>query len=95
MPRKKKIDELVVVDLLNRAKGHIDDPMEVNRLLREVAKFYDPLTGKAMIEAVSRAQVIAFLERGEKAKALAAIDRYIDTFQRRIEPESFKKPPAD
>lgn len=87
MPRKKKIDEVVVVKLLNLAKGQIDDPVEVNRILREVGKFFDPLTGKAMIEGASRAQVIALLERGEKAEALATIDRYIDNYQKRIEPE--------
>ena len=44
MWRKKKVDEWVVVKLLNRAKAEIDDPMEVNRLLREVGKFFYPLT---------------------------------------------------
>lgn len=95
MPRKKKIDELVVVKLLNWAKDHIDDPIEVNRLLREVGKFFDPLTGKAMIEGGSRAQVIALIERGEKAEAVAAIDGFIDTYQKRIEPEATPQPPAD
>lgn len=94
MPRKKKIDEVVVVKLLNLAKGQIDDPVEVNRLLREVGKFFDPLTGKAMIEGASRAQVIALLERGEKAEALATIDRYIDNYQKRIEPEPTQEPAA-
>ena len=95
MARKKKIDELVVVKLLNRAKDQIDDPIEVNRLLREVGKFFDPLTGKAMIEGGSRAQVIALIERGEKAEALAAIDGFIDTYQKRIEPEAIPQSPAD
>ena len=95
MPRKKKIDELVVVKLLNRAKDHIDDPIEVNRLLREVGKFFDPLTGKAMIEGGSRAQVIALIERGDEVEALAAIDGFIATYQKRIEPESTPPPPAD
>ena len=88
MPRKKKIDELVVVKLLNRAKAQLDDPIEVNRLLREVAKFYDPLTGKAMIDGLARQRVVALVERGEKAEALAAIDQYIDAYQRRIEPDT-------
>ncbi len=95
MARKKKIDELVVVKLLNRAKDRIDDPVEVNRLLREVGKFFDPLTGKAMIEGGSRAQVIALIEQGERAEALAAIDGFIDTYQKRIEPEAISQPPED
>ncbi len=95
MPRKKKIDELVVVKLLNLAKDHLDDPIEVNRLLREVAKFYDPLTGKAMIDGHARQRIVMLVERGDKAEALATIDHYLDSYQRRIEPESFQKPPAD
>src|SRR3972149_1744551 len=78
MARKKVIDELVVIKLLKRAKSELDDPIEVNRLLREVGKFYDPMTGKAMIDGASRAQVIALIERGDKAEALAAIDQYIE-----------------
>ena len=95
MPRKKKIDELVVVKLLNQAKGRLDDPIEVNRLLREVAKFFDPLTGKAMIEGAVRQRIVTLAERGDKAEALATIDYYLDTYQKRIEPESFQKSPAD
>ncbi len=95
MARKKKIDELVVVKLLNRAKDQIDDPIEVNRLLREVGKFFDPLTGKAMIEGGSRAQVIALIERGEKVEALRAIDGFIDTYQKRIEPEATPQSPVN
>ena len=92
MWRKKKVDELVVVKLLNRAKAQIDDPMEVNRLLREVGKFFDPLTGKAMIQGGTRAEVVALLEQDQKAEALAAIDRQIQYYQRRVEPEA--SPPS-
>lgn len=94
MPRKKVIDELVVVKLLKRAKEQLDDPIEVNRLLREVAKFYDPLTGKAMIDGLSRQRIVTLVERGAKAEALAAIDEHLDIYQQRIEPELFQKPPA-
>lgn len=92
MKRKKVIDELVVVKLLKRAKGELDDPIEVNRLLREVAKFYDPLTGTAMIDGPSRQRIVSLIEQGDKAEALAAIDRYIEDYQKRMEPESFKQP---
>jgi len=93
--RKKKVDELVVVKLLNRAKTQIDDPMEVNRLLREVGKFFDPMTGKAMLEGGARAEVIALLEGGQKAEAVAAIDRHIENYQRRVEPEASAQSCAD
>ena len=95
MWRKKKVDELVVVKLLNRAKAQIDDPMEVNRLLREVGKFFDPMTGKSMLEGVARVEVIAFLEEGRKADALASIDWHIENFQRRVEPEASAQTCAD
>jgi hypothetical protein len=88
VPRKKKIDELVVVKLLNRAKARLDDPVELNRTLREVAKFFDPLTGKAMIEGSARQQIVMLAERGNKAEAVAAIEHYLDTYQKRIEPSS-------
>jgi hypothetical protein len=87
VPRRKKIDELVVVKLLNQARERIDDPLEVNRLLREVGKFYDPLTGRAMIEGSSRAELVGLLERGAKAEALATIGRYIENYQRHIGPD--------
>jgi len=90
--RKKVIDELTVVKLLKQAKGELDDPIQVNRLLREVGKFYDPMTGKAMIDGVSRAQVIALIERGERAEALAAIDKHIENYQKRVEPDSSQTP---
>lgn len=92
MKRRKVVDELVVVKLLKQAKGELDDPLEVNRLLREVAKFYDPLIGSAMIDGPSRERIVSLIEQGDKAKALAAIDRYLDEYQRRVEPESFQEP---
>lgn len=95
MWRKKKVDELVVVKLLNKAKAQIDDPMEVNRLLREVGKFFDPMTGKSMLEGVARAEVNTFLEEGRKTEALATIDRYIENYQRRVEPEASAQSCAD
>ncbi len=95
MPRKKKIDELVVVRLLNEAKARLDDPVELNRTLREVAKFFDPLTGKAMIEGSARQQIVMLAERGNKAEALASIEHYLDTYQKRIEPDSFQKSSAE
>ncbi|MGH7432592.1 MAG: hypothetical protein ACREJL_02435 [Candidatus Methylomirabilales bacterium] len=87
MARKKVIDELVVVKLLKQAKSKLDDPIEVNRLLRELGKFYDPLTGKAMVDGPSRQQVVTLVERGDKAGAVAAIDQYIENYQKRIEPD--------
>lgn len=95
MWRKKKVDEWVVVQLLNRAKAEIDDPIEVNRWLREVGKFFDPLTGKAMMEGGARAEVMAHLERGETAAALAIIDRYIESRRGQVEPEASPQSCAD
>ena len=92
---KKKVDELVVVKLLNRAKAQIEDPVEVNRLLREVGKFFDPLTGRAMVEGAARAELVALLDRGEKVAVLAAIDRYIENYQKRMEPAKTAESPAD
>jgi hypothetical protein len=91
MPRKKVIDELVVVKLLKQAKGKLDDPVEVNRLLRELGKFYDPLTGKAMIDGPSRQRVVALVERGDRAGAAIAIDLYIENYQTRIEPDESQR----
>lgn len=93
MPRKKVIDELTVVKLLKQAKEELDDPIEVNRLLREVGKFYDPMTGKAMIEGASRARVIALIERGNKTEALDAINHHIENYLKRVQPESNEAPP--
>ena len=95
MARKKVIDELVVIKLLKRAKGELDDPIQVNRLLREVAKFYDPMTGKAMIDGLSRQRIVTLVERGDKAEALAAIDQYIENYQKRVEPDSSQTPPSE
>jgi hypothetical protein len=93
--RKKKVDEWVVVTLLSRAKAEIHDPVAVNRLLREVGKFFDPLTGRAMIEGSARAEVATLLERGETEAALAAIDRHIETQQRRVEPKASRESGAE
>ena len=95
MARKKVIDELVVVKLLKQAKGELDDPIQVNRLLREVAKFYDPMTGKAMIDGLSRQRIVTLVERGDKAEALAAIDQYIENYQKRVEPDASQTPPSE
>jgi hypothetical protein len=83
-----KVDELLVIKLLNRAKAAAGDSSEVNRLLREVGKFLDPLTGRAMVEGVARARVIDLLERDERAEALAMIDGFIERYQKRLEPAS-------
>lgn len=95
MKRRMVIDELVVVKLLKQAKDQLDDPMELNRLLREVGKFYDPLLGKAMIDGPARQRIVGLVERGDKAEASAAIDRYLEDYQRRVEPESFQPSRAD
>ena len=95
MARKKVIDELTVVKLLKQAKSELDDPIQVNRLLREVAKFYDPMTGKAMIDGLSRQRIVTLVERGDKAEALAAIDQYIENYQKRVEPDSSQTPPPE
>jgi hypothetical protein len=95
VPRKKKIDELVVITLLNQAKDRIDDPIAVNRVLREVGKFLDVLTGGAMMDGTSRRRIVSHIERGEKGQALAAIEQYLEAFQRRIEPEGTPQPPSD
>ncbi len=95
MWRKKTVDELVVVKLLNRAKAQIEDPVEVNRLLREVGKFFDPLTGGAMVGGAARAELMALLDQGEKVAVLAAIDRYIENYQKRMEPAKAAESAAD
>lgn len=84
MPRRKKIDELVVVQLLEQAKGKLGDVGEVNRLLRELGKFYDPLTGGAMVDGAARRRLVELLERGQRDEVLAAIDQYLETYKGRI-----------
>jgi hypothetical protein len=88
MPRKKIIDDVVVVKLLKQARRQLDNTAEVNRLLREIGKFYDPLTGKAMIDGSTRQRVVALVDRGAVADAAAAIDQFIENYQRRIEPKA-------
>ena len=48
-----------------------------------------------MIDGASRAQVIALIERGERTEALAAIDQYIENYQKRVEPDSSQTPPPE
>ena len=80
MQRRMKRDEVVVVQILDQVKAHLDDALETNRLLRELGKFYDPVTGAAMVDGATRKRLVDLLERGERGEVAAAIDRYIEAY---------------
>ena len=80
MQRRMKRDQVVVLKILDQVKAHLDDPLETNRLLRELGKFYDPVLGAAIVDGAARKRLIDLLERGERNEVSAAIDRYIETY---------------
>ena len=80
MQRRMKRDQVVVLKILDQVKAHLDDPLEANRLLRELGKFYDPVIGAAIVDGLSRKRLVELLERGEQGEVTAAIDRYIETY---------------
>jgi len=80
MQRRMKRDQVVVLKIFDMVKAHLDDPLETNRLLRELGKFYDPVTGAAMVDGATRKRLLDLLERGERDEVAAAIDRYIETY---------------
>ena len=80
MQRRMKRDQLVVLKVFDQVKAVLEDPSETNRLLRELGKFYDPVTGAAIIDGAARKRLIDMLERGERNEVLAAINRYIEEY---------------
>ncbi len=80
MQRRMKRDEVVVLKIFDQVKAHLDDALEANRLLRELGKFYDPVTGAAMVDGPTRKRLVDLLERGERGEVAAAIDRYIEAY---------------
>ena len=80
MQRRMKRDQVVVLRILDMVKAHLDDPLEANRLLRELGKFYDPVTGAAMVDGATRKHLVGLLERGERDEVAAAIDRHIEDY---------------
>ncbi len=80
MQRRIKRDQLVVLQILEQVKAHLDHPLEANRLLRELGKFYDPVTSAAIVDGPARKRLIDLLERGERSAVAAAVDRYIEDY---------------
>lgn len=80
MQRRMKRDQVVVVKILEQIKNHLDDPLEANRLLRELGKFYDPVTGAAVMNGAARKRLVDLLERGQRGEVCAAIDRHIEDY---------------
>ena len=80
MQRRMKRDQVVVVRLLERIKENLDDPLEANRLLRELGKFYDPVAGAAIVDGEARRGLLERIERGERDEVAEIIDRYIENY---------------
>lgn len=93
MQRRMKRDQLVVLKVFDQVKAVLDDPFETNRLLRELGKFYDPVTGAAIIDGAARKRLIDMLERGQRHEVLAAIDGYIEDYTAQL-PEAARATPA-
>jgi DNA-binding GntR family transcriptional regulator len=89
-----KRNQVVVVRLLEQIKNHLDNPLEANRLLRELGKFYDPVTGAAVMEGAERKRLVDLLERGEREEVCAAIDRHIEDYLAQL-PEGGRANRAD
>ena len=94
MQRRMKRDQVVVVRLLEQIKNHLDTPLEANRLLRELGKFYDPVRGAAVMEGAERKRLVNLLERGERGEVCAAIDRHIEVYLAQL-PEGGRANRAD
>ncbi len=80
MQRRMKRDQVVVLKILEQVKVCLGDPLEANRLLRELGKFYDPVTGAAVMNGAERKRLVDLLERGEREEVCGAIDRHIEDY---------------
>ena len=98
MQRRMKRDQVVVLKILDMVKEHLDDPLETNRLLRELGKFYDPVIGAAMVDGATRKRLVDLLERGERDEVAAAIDGYIEAYTAQLpetaRPDQAGRPPG-
>jgi hypothetical protein len=48
-----------------------------------------------MMDGASRHHIVSLIERGKKGQALAAIDGFIETYQKRIDPAATPESLAD
>src|SRR5882724_2597733 len=59
------------LQLIERLKESLDDLTEVRSILRELGRYYDPVLGGAIVEA---------LEAGRRAEALALIEHRYELY---------------
>ncbi len=61
-------------ELFKEAQANLTDPARVDRVLRELGKFYNPLVDAPIVDLATRRQVMELLAAGLREDASRALD---------------------
>jgi hypothetical protein len=76
------------LDLFREAEANLSDVRRVDRILLELAKFYNPLTNGPIIDLTTRRCIVELLAAGQRAEARALLDERLLQYGR------IDRPPA-
>lgn len=62
------------MDLFRQAEANLANPRQVDRILLELGKCYNPLTNGPIVDLATRRQIVELLQAGESENARALLD---------------------
>jgi len=68
------------LQLIERLKESLGDVSEVRRILRELGRYYDPVLGGAIMDVGHQRDIVAALEAGRPADALALVQHRYELY---------------
>lgn len=86
MPRRRRGLDLLdlVTRIFERAEAQFPDPQAVNRTLIEASRFFDPLTGGAVLEHGLRRQIVELVREGRTGEASRLLRERLECYARSV-----------
>lgn len=70
------------LDLFRWAEASLSDVRQVDRILLELGRCYNPLTNGPIVSLAIRRQIVGFLERGNTEEARRLLDEQLQLYAR-------------
>ncbi|HEV8640884.1 MAG TPA: hypothetical protein VGV13_07295 [Methylomirabilota bacterium] len=78
---KRSKREDYAVDMLQRARGNLEDPDQVDRILRDIGRYYNAIADQPIVSLEERRQIVESLRAGRTAEAAALLDACLGRYQ--------------
>lgn len=70
------------VELFRQAQASLGDVAQVDRILLQLGRFYNPYVNAPIVDLETRKRIVAMLERGDEAGARRALDERLALYAR-------------